>query len=241
MMSQMVSDGSVIQKYCAWCQGYKQYSQAGYLPPGTSRYQEGLEPDYPTKPLLEAMEETDSCLLCGKISAHFRKWAMDRYGSMEAIQLSKGRVTFEATYPKRLPEDGERFDDYTGYGDDGVHGRLCFVTASISINDPDSPGSVVGPALALQRAADQPPSVADVFHLSDDAPLSWPETEPYMARARPLIVDGRLFRKWKDLCTAAHEGLCGPARIDSAQEIPMIRLIDVMRSCLVERPSRGTS
>lgn len=192
----------------------------------------------PPRRLTDVLECARTCLLCGKIWSTFEKWATEKYGSPNRLELPTSRVDIAGLWPKRLPEGGERSDDYAGYTDDGIHGRLCFVQVSISVHDPAYPPRLLGPSVTLQKSLEQAPNVADIFNsvdAADDEPLAWPDTEPYIARRRPLVADLRLFRKWKRLCEATHDDRCRPGRI-SFGPLPLraIRLVDVEKLCIVE-------
>ena len=67
--------------------------------------------------------------------------------------------------------------------------------------------------------------------LNDDASLRSGFGEPYTAHLRPLIIDLRLLRQWKDLCSKNHRDGC---KASSERTMRFLRLIDVQRRCLVD-------
>ncbi|KAM7211461.1 hypothetical protein V8F06_013165 [Rhypophila decipiens] len=73
-----------------------------------------------------------TCFLCGKIWSTFLKWATQKFGSHGRVDLSTSRIEVGGLWPKRLPEEEETVDDYTGYTDDGIHGRLCLVQITVT-------------------------------------------------------------------------------------------------------------
>ncbi|KAI0911697.1 heterokaryon incompatibility protein-domain-containing protein [Ustulina deusta] len=194
----------------------------------------------PPRRLPDVLDSVGTCFLCSKIWAAFNTWATERYDSSNRLDMSTSRVEMECLWPKRLPEEGEQQANYTGYGDDGVHGRLCFLQITITVREPGNTGRWLGPYLTLQKSYEMAPSVADIFsnagHFDEDNALVWPDNEPYVARNRPLVADMRLFRKWKGLCGAAHDDRCRPGRIPfgGRQHLTAIRLIDVDTASLVE-------
>lgn len=195
---------------------------------------EGLPKD---RRLTDVLEYASSCLLCGKIWSTFVEWATQRFGSPGCIDPSTSRVEIDGFWPKRLPEEGENVDDYTGYTDDSIHGRLSFVQITITVRDPTAPSGWIGPCIKLQRSCEHLSTVADIFENANtaDDPLVWPDTEPYVARRRPLTAGLRLFRKWKALCAATHNANCWPGRLTfGPRPLQSIRLVDVDKMCLVE-------
>ncbi|KAI8635636.1 heterokaryon incompatibility protein-domain-containing protein [Xylariaceae sp. FL1651] len=194
----------------------------------------------PPRRLPDLLESASTCFLCNKIWVGFNTWATAKYGSPSHLDMSTSRVEVEGLWPKRLPEEGEQWAEYSGYGDDGIHGRLCLLEFRVTVREPGNTGSWVGPCLILQKSYELAPSVADIFNgagLSDECnALVWPDNEPYVARKRPLVADMRLFQKWKWLCDAAHDDRCRPGRIPSGERrrLAAIRLIDVETGSLVE-------
>ncbi|KAK0716016.1 heterokaryon incompatibility protein-domain-containing protein [Lasiosphaeris hirsuta] len=207
-------------------------------PSDQSKHAEALLDDLPHRRLTDVQEDASACFLCAKIWSAFVQWATQNFGSPGRLDLSTSRVEMAGLWPKRLPEEGESVDDYTGYTDDGIHGRLCFIQINITVRDPTVPRRWIGPSVTLQRSCEQPSRVADIFegaNAADDDPLTWPEAEPYTARRRPLTADPRLFRKWKALCDAAHDDGCRPGRLPiGSRPLESIRLVDVESMCLVE-------
>ncbi|KAI1152417.1 heterokaryon incompatibility protein-domain-containing protein [Nemania diffusa] len=206
-------------------------------PDARSRAALGLPPP---RRLPDLLESASTCFLCHKIQTAFDAWATEKYGSPSALEPSSSRVEIAGLWPKRLSEESEQWADYSGYGDDGVHGRLCFLQISITVREPGGTGRWVGPRLTLQKSGEVAPSVADIFDGAENPdefdPFGWPDNEPYIARKRPLVADMRLFQKWKGLCSAAHDYRCRPGRIPfgGRQHLASLRLIDVDSLCLVE-------
>jgi hypothetical protein len=194
----------------------------------------------PPRRLPDVLDSVSTCFLCNKVWAAFNTWAIERYGSSSHLDLSTSMVEVEGLWPKRLPEEGEQQANYTGYEDDGVHGRLCFLQVKITIREPGNTGRSLIPYLTLQKSCEVAPSVADIFSSDGDFDehnaLVWPDNGPYVARKRPLVADMRLFRRWKCLCGAAHDDRCRPGRIPFGrrQRLAAIRLIDVNTVSLVE-------
>ncbi|KAI1198058.1 heterokaryon incompatibility protein-domain-containing protein [Nemania serpens] len=194
----------------------------------------------PPRRLPDLLFSSSTCFLCHKVWEAFNTWATEKYGLLRRLDVATSRVEMEGLWPKRLAEEGEQWDDYTGYGDDGVHGRLCFLQIQITVRDPENSGRWLGPYLRLQKSYEVAPSVADIFNSagqSDECDVfAWPDNEPYVARKRPVVADMRLFQKWKGLCSAAHDGRCHPRRIlfGGRQRLRAIRLIDVHTVSLVE-------
>lgn len=194
----------------------------------------------PPRRLPDLLYSSSTCFLCHKVWEAFDTWATERYGSLSHIDMSTLRVEMEGLWPKRLAEEGEQWDDYSGFTDDGVHGRFCFLQVQITIRDPGNTQRWLGPYLRLQKSYEVAPSVTDIFNgtgQTDECDaLAWPDNEPYVARKRPVVADLRLFEKWKRLCSAAHDDRCRPRRIPfgERQRSHPIRLIDVDTISLVE-------
>ncbi|KAI1111789.1 heterokaryon incompatibility protein-domain-containing protein [Nemania sp. NC0429] len=194
----------------------------------------------PPRRLPDLLYSSSTCFLCLKIWEAFNTWATARYGSLDRLDMSTSRVEMQGVWPKRLAEEGEQWDDYTGAWD-GIHGRLCFLQIYISMRDPEDPENWVGPNLWFQKSYEVAPSVADIFDKigqpDECDPFAWPNNEPYVARKRPVVADMRLFHKWKGLCNAAHDDRCRPRRtlFGGRQRLRAIRLIDVYSASLVER------
>ncbi|KAI1750675.1 heterokaryon incompatibility protein-domain-containing protein [Xylaria castorea] len=190
--------------------------------------------------LPDVLNSASSCFLCNKVWTGFNTWATKKYDSPSRLDMTTSTVEMKAWWPKRLPDEGEQSANYTGYGDDGVHGRLCFLRVRITALEPGSAGRWVSPYLTLQKSNEVAPTVTDIFngagHLDVCNPLIWPDNEPYVARQRPLVIDTRLFEKWKRLCDAMHDDRCRPGRIPfgGQQRLAAIRLIDVGTVSLVE-------
>jgi len=190
--------------------------------------------------LPDVLDSARTCFLCNKVWAAFNTWATERYGSPSRLDLLTSRVEMAGLWPKRLAEEGEQWADYSGYEDDGVHGRLCFLEVTITVRDPENTGEWLGPCLGLQKSYKVAPSVADIFDsvasFDECDALAWPDHEPYVARKRPVVADMRLFRKWKELCGAAHDDRCRSGRIPSGgrQRLTAVRLVDVDTDSLVE-------
>jgi hypothetical protein len=64
-------------------------------------------------------------------------------------------------------------------------------------------------------------------------PISHPE--PYVGRLRPLEVDGRLLRRWKDMCCNGHEKC--HSLVPGEFSLPKIWLIDVNKRCVIQLPT----
>lgn len=92
----------------------------------------------PPRRVPDLLYSSSTCFLCHKVWEAFNTWATERYGSLSRLDMSTSRVEMEGLWPKRLAEEGEQWDDYTGFGDDGVHGRLCFLQIQITVRDPEN-------------------------------------------------------------------------------------------------------
>ncbi|RSL68998.1 hypothetical protein CEP54_002579 [Fusarium duplospermum] len=202
--------------------------------------EQGGESHIAAKKQLQTLSDTrtsmKNCLLCEKIWSAFQKWATDKYGSLDRIDLSTSRVTIwptELSEKWRLYEEDASYGRYTG-------GTLSILRVRIRVQDPDDPEEWLEPEVKFQKCNEHILTVADIFETGDgqvDAndPLSWPGTEPYIGRRRPLVADLRLFRKWKSLCDATHDGNCQPGRTPlGSRSLRFIRLIDVEKYSIVE-------
>ncbi|KAM0425362.1 hypothetical protein ACHAPT_009419 [Fusarium lateritium] len=178
----------------------------------------------------------ESCLLCRKIWLAFEKWVTEKYNSPDRIDLSTSRVTIwptELSEKWRLYEEDASSETYTG-------GILSILRVRTRVQDPDDVENWLEPEVKFQKCDESISSVADIFDTGNgcvdvDDPLAWPETEPYIARRRPLVADLRLFRKWKCFCDATHDGNCQPGRIPlGSRSLRFIRLIDVETYSIVE-------
>ncbi|KAI0100540.1 heterokaryon incompatibility protein-domain-containing protein [Nemania sp. FL0031] len=194
----------------------------------------------PPRRVPDLIESADTCFLCNKLWEAFNTWAIEKYGSLDCLDMSTSRVEVGGRWPKRLSEEGEESANYSGYGYDGVHGRLCFLKVSITVREPGNSERWAGPSVTLQKSYQVAPSVADIFdsdeHFGECDPLMWPDNEPYVARKRPLVADMRLFQKWEGLCSATHDHRCRPGRIpfDGKHRLTTLRLIDVDTFSLIE-------
>ncbi|KAI8668487.1 HET domain-containing protein [Fusarium keratoplasticum] len=186
--------------------------------------------------LSDIKESMDTCLLCEKIWSAFEKWATEKYGSLDRIDLSTSGVTIwptELSEKWRLYEEDTSDETYTG-------GTLSILRVRIRVQDPDDSEEWLEPEVKFQKCNESILRVADIFdtnnrHVDVDDPLSWPDTEPYIGRRRPLVADLRLFRKWKGFCDATHDGNCQPGRIPlGSRSLRFIRLIDVKTYSIVE-------
>ncbi|RMJ18621.1 hypothetical protein CDV36_001732 [Fusarium kuroshium] len=186
--------------------------------------------------LCDTRGSKNSCLLCQKIWSAFQKWATEKYGSLDRIDLSTSRVTIwptELSEKWRLYEEDASYGRYTG-------GTLSILRVRVRVQDPDDPEVWLEPEVKFQKCDEQISSVADIFgttdsHVDGDDSLPWPATEPYIGRRRPLVVDLRLFRKWKSFCDATHDGNCQPGRIPlGSRSLRFIRLINVETYSIVE-------
>jgi hypothetical protein len=81
----------------------------------------------PPRRLTDVVESAGTCFLCGKIWSTFVKWSAERFGSPNRVELSSSKVEVTGLWPKRLPKVDGSSDVYTGYTDDGIHGRLCLI------------------------------------------------------------------------------------------------------------------
>ncbi|EEU39260.1 uncharacterized protein NECHADRAFT_82069 [Fusarium vanettenii 77-13-4] len=177
----------------------------------------------------------DICLLCEKIWSAFEKWATKKYDSLHRIDLSTSGVTIwptELSEKWRLYEEDASYGRYTG-------GTLSILRVRIRVQDPDDLEEWLEPEVKFQKCDESILRVADIFDTADNDsvgdPLSWPDTEPYIGRRRPLVADLRLFRKWKSFCDAAHDGNCQPGRIPlGSRSLRFIRLINVETYSIVE-------
>ncbi|KAH7259885.1 heterokaryon incompatibility protein-domain-containing protein [Fusarium solani] len=177
----------------------------------------------------------DNCLLCEKVWSAFEKWATEKYVSLDHIDLSTSGVTIwptELSEKWRLYEEDASYGTYTG-------GTLSILRVRIRVQDPDDSEEWLEPELKFQKCEEHIARVVDIFDTADNAdvddPLSWPDTEPYIGRRRPLMADLRLFRKWKSFCDATHDGNCQPGRIPLGScSLRFIRLINVETYSIVE-------
>ncbi|KAI8667566.1 HET domain-containing protein [Fusarium sp. Ph1] len=178
----------------------------------------------------------ETCLLCEKIWPAFEKWVTEKYGSLNRIDLSTSVV---AIWPTELSEKWRLYEEDASYGT-YTGGTLSILRVRIRVQDPDDSEEWLEPEVKFQKCEEHISTVADIFdttdsHVGANDPLSWPDTEPYIGRRRPLVADLRLFRKWKSFCDATHDGNCQPGRILlGSRSLQFIRLIDVETYSIVE-------
>lgn len=180
--------------------------------------------------LLLAMELAKTCIMCQKVSSVFLRWAIEHYGSLERLSLSDAKVKRSAT---TLTAETHADDDRAIY--------LTNQRIDIHVRNPDSSEDWIGPQLHFHRSAPHPPNVSAICDNMGASPVDWPQQSPYIGRIRPLVADLRLFKKWKELCTATHGEKCQPEKMHNSRRPLMIRLIDVKQKCLIEADSETVS
>ena len=203
----------------------------------------GSNADYPTNTLQNAKDNAATCWLCAKIWKGFEEWATSRFGSITAVDVSKGKVRIMRARPATL------------LSENGVHSyasaylqRAVLVAHVPSPEGLPLPGNLFGVEAYLRRAPPLAVAGSDIFHMLSSTKygpetLEWPdEVDPYSGRPRPRVADLRLFRKWKTLCIARHRtACCIPPTLSSSMatggassQLNKLRLIDVEQMCIVE-------
>ena len=177
------------------------------------------------RPFPEVLKNKDSCFFCQKLLLLFRDWAARHCHNLPFSRL--GRITVEII-PHWLPtveKDTEGHPkgwllrlgaefmlwDFTPEGDEGNHHSPNFV---------------------FQRYSKPSLSVADFLDAAKTKEWLADKTKAYSGRARPLLADMRIFRKWKEFCKLQHQATCGVGMMSESLE--RIRVIDVEDRCIVE-------
>ncbi|KAK9779011.1 putative Heterokaryon incompatibility protein-domain-containing protein [Seiridium cardinale] len=69
--------------------------------------------------------------------------------------------------------------------------------------------------------------------------LDWPASEPYAGRIRPLDIDHRLLRRWKECCVKDHGGVCDQTFM--THRVDTLRFVDVEERCIVQHAPDAVS
>ena len=110
----------------------------------------------------------------------------------------------------------------------------CLIRFWVTIELPTRKGSKEVCVLQFQKCAGEPVKVQDLC--SGGALFDWENKAPeeaFSGRLRPLVVDTRLFRKWKEACAEEHDSCRDPSFI-TGERPAWLRLIDVRERCLVD-------
>ncbi|KAK3381743.1 heterokaryon incompatibility protein-domain-containing protein [Podospora didyma] len=186
--------------------------------------------------LLETLESAATCHLCQLVATTFTTWATRHFGSVDRIDMSKAKMLVRGISVYRLGQGMPNDEDYADAVAEEDAGDLFHTKIGITVIHPDT-GVWEGPDITFRKSMATPPTVKDMLVDSGGYPLlHWPpETEPYTARARPLLADLRLLQAWDCLCSSSHGDKCRQTKHVHERHRPhMIRLIDVERNCLVE-------
>lgn len=173
------------------------------------------------RPLASVLETASSCYFCRKMADFFTKWIVDKYGDGVEHHLEGSRVSVSAYRLRSMEEDESGRS----------RGHLLRISATCFLRKPGSEVGWYGPDMNLHRCREDPVHVSEFCE--GGSALSLSGDSPYNGRVRPLVVDTRLFRKWKDCCKEYHGVGCGqkyPGKRPS-----QIRLIDVEQRCVLER------
>ncbi|KAH6645572.1 heterokaryon incompatibility protein-domain-containing protein [Truncatella angustata] len=69
--------------------------------------------------------------------------------------------------------------------------------------------------------------------------LDWPASEPYAGRIRPLDIDHRLLKRWKECCMKDHGGTCDQTFM--THRVQSLRFVDVVERCIVQHAPDAVS
>lgn len=175
--------------------------------------------------LFELIKNKESCFFCQKLILLFQNWTAQKYGNLPFSKL--GRITVEIL-PHWLPTIEK---DENGH----PQGQLLRLGAEFMLWDfiPDGDdGGNHSPNFVFQRYNKPSLSVTDFCDGSRTAEWLAEKVCAYSGRARPLLADLRIFKKWKNLCKSQHGRDCEASSV--AQCLDRIRLIDVEKRCLVD-------
>jgi hypothetical protein len=180
-------------------------------------------PDPERRKLIDVLKKSRHCFFCRIAKDFFEEWAQKEYEGIFNLKLDDAVVNFSLRHLFSVEDDV--LED-----DDSLH--LVRYEISFVFRPPEDELLWVGPQQVFQKCA---ADLMTVGQLCEKYPgLTWPLVEPYTARIRPLVVDARLIRKWKNYCEHKHDKSVCVSR-GSVDALPFIRLIDVRQKCLVEK------
>lgn len=183
------------------------------------------------------LRNKESCSLCWSISQSFERWEVDTKARLEVseLKINGGDLLYEEhnVFPL-LKAQSERLYDRKLLKFLDVKFRFTYSDPTGIVHRQNSDFSV-----RYQRSRRRPSMTEDFLQaMQHDLTRG---ILPYEGRAAQENIDTRLFAEWGRLCQSSHGTQCStsPFRVSTFPD--MLRLIDVNRMCLVERPIRDLS